>query len=40
MELWKFGGNKLKMHLLEMLNNSIEKSNTTKMGNRNGDKHI
>ena len=26
MELWKFGGNKLKMHILELFNNIINKN--------------
>jgi len=37
MELGKFGGNKLKIHLLGLFN--IQKSNATRMGDRNGDKH-
>ena len=26
MELWKFGGNELKMHILELFNNIIDKN--------------
>ena len=38
MELWKFGGNELK--ILELFNNIIDKNqNATRMGDRNGDKH-
>ena len=40
MELWEFGGNELKIHLLELFNKIIEKkSNATRMGDSNGDKH-
>ena len=38
MELWKFGANELKIHLLELFNNR-QKSNATRMGDRNVDKH-
>jgi len=37
MELWKFGGNKLEIHLLGLFNR--QKSNATRTGDRNGDKH-
>jgi len=40
MELWKFGGNELKIHLLELFNKIIDKkSNATRMGDMNGGKH-
>jgi len=40
MELWKSGGNELKIHLLELFNKIIDKkSNATRMGDRNGDIH-
>jgi hypothetical protein len=35
MELWKFGGTELKIHLLELFNKIID----ARMGDRNGDKH-
>jgi len=38
MKLWKFGGNKLKIHLLDLFNKMIKK-NATRMGDWNGDKH-
>jgi len=39
MEPWKFGGNELKIHFLELLNNiHRQKSNATRMADRNGDK--
>ena len=40
MELWKFGRNELKIHLLKLFNKIIDKNqNATRMGDRNGDKH-
>jgi hypothetical protein len=39
MELWKFGGNELKIHLLELFNKIRQRSNATRMGDRNGYKH-
>ena len=41
MELWIFEGNQLKIHLLELFNKIInrQKSNATRMGDRNGYKH-
>jgi hypothetical protein len=40
MEMLKFGGNELKIHLLELFNKIIDKNqNATRMGERNGDKH-
>jgi len=40
MESWTFGGNELKIHLLELFNKIIDKkSNATRMGDRNSDKH-
>jgi hypothetical protein len=40
MELWKFGGNELKKHILELFNKIIEKkADATRMRDRNGDKH-
>jgi len=39
MKLWKFGGDELKIHLLELFNKIIDKkSNAKRMGDRNGDK--
>jgi hypothetical protein len=39
MELWKFGGNELKLHILELFNEIADKkSNAIRMGERNGDK--
>ena len=39
MELWKSGGNELKKHILELFNKIREKSDATRMGDSNGDKH-
>jgi hypothetical protein len=41
MELCKFGGNELKIHLLEPYNKIIDKNQMPqeRMGDRNGDKH-
>ena len=41
MELWKFGGNELRIQLLELFNktNNKQKPNATRMGDRNSEKH-
>jgi hypothetical protein len=40
MELFKFGGNYLKVHIVELFNNIVDKNqNTTRVGNRNSNKY-